>query len=53
MGMERVKHTEIAAYAEIHELNKEERWHLYRVVVEMDTVLVDYHAEKNKDGQGS
>lgn len=46
MGIERVKHTEILAYATIHGLDKGERWHLYRVVIEMDEVLVRYYAEK-------
>ncbi len=41
-----MKHTEIVAYAELHELDIAERWHLYLVVIAMDDVLIDHHAEK-------
>lgn len=52
MGVEAVKHSEILAYAELHEMTAQERWHLYRVVVAMDDVLVKWHSEKKPDGGG-
>jgi hypothetical protein len=48
MGMERVKHTEILAYCQIHGFDDGESWHFYKVVIAMDDVLVDHHAEEKK-----
>jgi hypothetical protein len=50
MGIEKIKHTEVLAYAELQGLDEDERWHLYRVVIEMDDVLVAFHSEKKDSG---
>lgn len=47
MAFERIKHSEIEAYARFHDLDRDETWHLYRVVMAMDDVLAD-HVSKNR-----
>lgn len=47
MAFERIKHSEIEAYARFHDFDRDETWHLYRVVMAMDDVLAD-HVSKNR-----
>ena len=50
MAAEYIKHSEIESYARLHEMSRSERWHLYRVVLAMDDVLMAHWQKQQKDG---
>lgn len=50
MGFERIKHSEIVAYARLHSYSGSETWHLYRVIVSMDNVLAEHVAKEKPSG---
>ena len=50
MASERIKHSEILAYGAIHQLDAADRWELYRCVVLLDEIWINWARKKKPDG---
>lgn len=50
-AFERIKHSEIEAYARLQGFDEDETWHLYVVVVAMDQVLAEHIAKERASGE--